>query len=335
MIMTYKIQNKLSPEQEMFISQRYESSFLTKVYLDNKFLKKSIDLNYFCIYDEQNCLMDILVFFVRNNTAVVVNWLTEINNDVALFFLNEIFTANTYIKRVEWQKTGNVICSSHSYSFVDNYDMCIFLPHTRDEYNMMLSKNSRKLYQKKSNRVERDMGEMVIDEVATADNICLVDLLAKWKEEQLAQQGEKSKVVVDFVKNILLELGSISYIKNKDDEVVCVCVFYKVGKHIYYEQTAYDEKYSYYSLGRVCVYQSILHFIDQGYTHFHFLWKGADYKKHYSASDVPLYNSMTYRSRGVAYYSDYLKCMTHQGIRHLLHTKWGSSMRRWMRRLLH
>lgn len=332
--MNYKIFEHITDKIASFLKEKYESSFLTEVYLKNRYLNRGVDLFYFCTFDDKGQqLSDVLVYYIDHKKVVVVNWLIDIKPELSNLFETVIFESNDNVNCVHYRLTANKIKSNHSFSFVDNADMCILLPSTREEYNKMLSTNSRKAYVKKTHRVERDMECMVVDETASQDNIHMVDSLAQWKQKQMAQQGVKSTVIVDFVKSVLLELGSISYIKDKEGDVVCVCIFYKVGKHIYYEQTAYDDKYAYYSLGRVLVYQSILHFIDEGFTHFHFLWKGADYKKHYSAIEIPLFSTFSYKKQGFSYLLNYSKYKTRIYIRRALRTSVGSTIRKRLRKL--
>ncbi|MBR5638871.1 MAG: GNAT family N-acetyltransferase [Muribaculaceae bacterium] len=330
--MTYRIEKLLSNELKDFMKVKYQSSFVTDIYLKSRYLDNQVALQYFCVYDTQNSLQDVLVFYIKKKAVVVANWLVDISDELASFFQKSIFSEHPEIDRIVWEMTQNAINVKNSFSYVNNYDMCIMLPGSVDEYNKMLSSNSRKLYVKKTHRVERDMEKIVIDETATADNLYMIDRLDDWKRSQLAKRGEKSKMSVSLLKNVALKFGSISYII-ADGDVACVCLFYKIGTHIYYEQTAYDEKYAYYSLGRVAVYQSILHFIQQGFTHFHFLWKGADYKKHYCAKELPLYETVTYKRKGFSYCYDYTKRMMRLKIRHAMHTKYGQSLRKFIRKL--
>ena len=309
-----------------FMERKYQSSFMTETYLNAKYSKKGVELLFFLNYDkEETDYNDILVFFIEGNTVFVVNWLTMINKSLASRFEKEIFSNYPQVKRIVWQKTLTPMESSISYSYVENADMCISLPSSKEEYNKMLSRNSRKIYVNKTHRIERDMEEMVIDAQPSDENIYMVDSLLAWKVEQLFRKGERSKASSELIKEVLMQKGSISYIKTSGREI-CVCLFYKVGTHVILEQTAYDDNYSSYSPGRVLLYQSILRFIEQGYTHFHFLWKGADYKKHYCAEEIPVYNTVVSRKKDIGYYNLVFKIKTRLLLRRIKRSKLGDKL---------
>ena len=327
--MKHSFLDTLTPELILFMEQKYQNSFLTHIFLQKKFVEKGIDLKYYCLYSVDLKPTDILVFFVKGNTAVVVNWLIEIPKELAAGFELAIYEAYPRVSRITWQMTLNRVDTKVAFSFLDNSDMCILLPSSVEEYNKMLSSNSRRIYNNKTHRIERDMDQMVIDRPVIAQDLYMVDVLSQWKQKQMQQRGEKSMVAADVVKDVLLQIGSVSYIK-KNDSFISICLFYKVGKHIYLEQTAYDERYSRYSPGRVLIYQSILKFIEQGATHFHFLWKGADYKKHYSAQEIQVFTTKSYRSKSFLYYYDFLKNSCHMALRKFAHTSIGQHLRRWV-----
>ena len=326
--MKYMIVNKCTIEMSEFMRKRYQSAFMTDAYLISKYIKKGIELQYYITFDgEETNFIDILPFYVEGEKAIVVSWLTKIEHSLSSLFEKELFSNYSQLKSIEWQKTLNQIESINAFSCVDNSDMCISLPSTKEEYNDMLSRNSRKIYINKTHRVERDMDEMAIDVQPNDNNIYMVDSLLAWKEEQLSRKGEKSKASAELIKDVLKQIGSLSYIKESGKEI-CVCVFYKVGSHVFLEQTAYDdnEKYLRYSPGRVLLYQSILSFIDSGFTHFHFLWKGADYKKHYSAEEVPVYNTLVFKRKNVGYYSSVLKIKLRLLLRRIKRSKFGEKL---------
>ncbi len=334
-MMKYKTTDTLSPDQYQAMEQKYQNAFLTQVSLHEKYDVYGLKIHFFCAYSEHNELEDVIAFYIKGRYVVVVNWLVEISPDLSDAFEKEVFAQFSGVKCVIWQKSLNSIDSPHSFSYVENADMCVLLPSTREEYNEQLSSNSRKIYVKKTHRVERDLDEMVVNQPADDSNVYLVDILAQWKQVQLQQRGEKSKVDSHFIKQSLLRMGYVSYIMAKG-QPICICLFYKVGTHIYFEQTAYDENYSrYYSPGRVLTYQSILQFIDQGATHFHFLWKGTDYKKHYSATEVPVYTTYAFRSKSYLFYRDFLKKKFRLLLRRFAHTTWGQALRQWLNKTLH
>lgn len=327
--MSFEIVDTLTPQIEEFLWTKYQNAYLSGVYLRIRFLSQDIELKFFCYCDDSLSLSDVLVFYSCHDTIVVVNWLLEISDALAASFKEVVFEQFKDVSRIIWQMTPNKVGLNNSLSFVDNSDMCINLPHTVEDYNKMLGSNSRKLYGKKTRRVLRDLERIVIDEPCDESNIYMVDKLTEWKDHQMAERGEKNKVSPEFLKSMLLNLGSVSYVI-ADDRVACVCLFYKIGKHVYYEQTAYDESYAWYSLGRVVTYQSILTFIEQGMSHFHFLWKGADYKNHYAAHEVPLYVSYTYRCKGIRFYKDLTKIKTRLLLRCIARTEVGKSLRHWI-----
>lgn len=323
----------LSPEIISFLEHHYQSSFLTGAFLQKRYIDQGYNLKFFCVTNQQDQFVLILVFYIVNESVIVVSWLVEVEQELARTFETEIFKHFPEINRIVWQMSLNPIEANNSFSWIENSDMCIVLPKTIDDYKKQLSTNSRKFYANKTHRIERDLGKMVIDEPASDSNLHMVDILAEWKEKQMAQRGEKSRVVTDIVKDVLLSTGSISYIMNSE-RVISICLFYKVGQHIFLEQTAYDEQYSRYSPGRILLYWSILWFIEQGATHFHFLWKGADYKKHYLANEVFVYNTYSYKKKSVTYFKDFQKMKFRMFLRKMAHTSWGHALRQWLNRKL-
>ncbi|MBR1727649.1 MAG: GNAT family N-acetyltransferase [Muribaculaceae bacterium] len=332
--MSYQISHTLTPDLEKFLLNKYQNSYLCEIFFKTRFQQQGIEINFFCNYSESGSLQDVLVYYVEKKYVKVVNWLLEISPSLAQLFIDAMSTLYPEISCVVWQMTPNRIALKNTLSYVDNSDMCIDLPQTVAEYNSMLGTNSRKLYGKKTRRVERDLEKIVIDEPCSQNNLYMVDLLTDWKNQQMGQRGEKNLVSSDFLKSMLMDIGSVSYVV-ADGNVACVCLFYKVGKHVYYEQTAYDDKYAWYSLGRVVTYQSIIRFIEQGMTHFHFLWKGADYKNHYAAHEVPLYVSYTFLEKGYGYYACMMKQWARGLLRKLAWTQFGQTIRKGIKQLAH
>lgn len=333
--MNWRITDCLSAEQYRYMEQKYQNAFLTEVALNERYNEHEFRIRYFCSFDDDDMLEDIVAFYIIGKYAVVVNWLVEVLPTLAEMVEKGIFEQFADVKCIVWQKLLNVIDSPNSFSYVENADMCVLLPSTRELYNEMLSSNSRKIYVKKTHRVERDLDEMVVNLPADESNIYLVDILAQWKQNQLLQRGEKSMVDVNFVKKALLSMGYVSYIM-AEGKPICVCLFYKVGTHIFFEQTAYDENFSrYYSPGRVLTYQSILKFIDQGITHFHFLWKGTDYKKHYSANEIPVYTTYSYNKKSCLFYRDYMMKKCRLFLRKIANTPRGHAFRQWVNKTLY
>lgn len=332
--MTSRIVDSLSTEQYLFLERHYQNKYLNEVFLKSRFDNQGIRLHYFCAYDTQQALQEVIVFYVNKREAVVANWLTKVDQQLAEDFERQVFEALPAVQCVVWSMMLNKLNTQHGFSYLESVDMCVMLPETVEQYDQMLGKNSRKLYAKKVRRIERDLDRIVIDEPCNEQNLHLVDRLTEWKDRQMKQRGEQNTVSADFVKNILKVYGSVSYVV-AEGEVACVCLFYKIGKHVYYEQTAYDEKHNYYSPGRVATYLSICRFVRQGMTHFHFLWKGADYKKHYAAQEVPLYMTRSYRSCGAAFLLDYAKVNARLMLRKVARTSWGSAIRRRFNQCIH
>lgn len=332
--MAISIIEQLSPKLELFLQQHYQNKYLTPVFLTSRFEEQGIKLLYCCSHDDNGELEDLIVFHIDKRQIFVVNWLVEIKQGLAEEFEKEVFARYPSVKCVVWKLLPNKLNLAHSFTYLETVDMCISLPGTVEQYDKMLGSNSRKLYAKKTRRIERDLESIVIDEPCNEGNLYMVDLLTDWKDIQMKQRGESNTVSADFVKKILRQYGSVSYVI-ADGKVACVCLFYKIGKHVYYEQTAYDDKYNYYSLGRVATYLSILRFIENGMTHFHFLWKGADYKRHYAAQEIPLYVTRSYRHKRVEFAKDLMRTKARLFARMVARTSWGSSLRKWINLKIH
>jgi hypothetical protein len=321
----FELINGISYDNNQMFLSRYNSFFISRLYVYSHYNEEEIFtvVKKTCDKDEVD---DAYIVFKNMRYVHVLNKMTEINDkdahDLSQFLMNSFKD----IICVKFEMLLNKLDLNNCFCCYNNSDICVDLPETVEQYNKRLGSKSRQHYKYYKKKIHNDFEnvEFVVNKRFNPEDIYLIDRLIELKDVRC----EKNKVInhassnIDSIKKFAKEFGLLSYIK-VNNIPVCILLFYLIGTEFYFEQTAFDEKYYKYSVGRTALYWSIIDAIENKCTKFHFLWKGADYKNHYSATEYQLYDCYIFKSKGLKYFKLVISKRTHGALRNLKHSKVG------------
>lgn len=321
----FELISGISDDNNHIFLSKYNSFFISRVYAYSHFNKENIYTVLKKSHDKEEVEGAYIVFKDKKHVHVL-NKMTEISNedahDLSLFLMNCFKDAIC----VKYEMLLNRLNLDNCFCCYNNSDICVDLPEDVEQYNKRLGSKSRQHYKYYKKKILNDFEnvEFIVNKRFTDEDNALIDKLIDLKNVRC----EKNKVInhassnIEAIKKIAKEYGLLSYIK-VDDTPICILLFYLIGKEFYFEQTAFDENYYKYSVGRTALYWSIIDAIENKCTKFHFLWKGADYKNHYSATEYKLYDCYVFKSKGLNYFRLVLSKRTHNAMRNLKHSKLG------------
>lgn len=319
----FEINKGINDEFNKVCLSKYNSVFISRVYVYSHYKKENI----YSVSKINNEIVSSSYIVVKDNKhLLVLNKMTEISNEDAYELCKFLMDYFKDVHCVKFELLMNRLNCDNCFCCYNNSDVCVDLPEDIEQYNKRLGSKSRQHYKYYKKKIENDFEnvEFVVNRRYTEGDTLLIDKLIELKN----MRCEKIKVVnrasgnIEAIKKISKEYGYLSYIK-VNDTFACILLFYLVGTEFYFEQTAFDENYSKYSVGRTALYWSIIDAIENKRTKFHFLWKGADYKNHYSATEYKLYDCYVFKSKGFDYYKLVLYQSTYNLLRTLKHSKIG------------
>jgi hypothetical protein len=309
-----------------FCLSKYNSFYISRTYIYSHYKIESI---YTVLLNISGAIEDVFFIFIDKKNATVLNKLIEIKDDIAQSLSKFILDEFNEVDCIIFDMLTNKLNLNNCFSYYNNSDICVDLPTDIDSYNKQLGTKSRQHYKYYRKKISKDFNStlFVVNKRYSPEDSYLIDKLIELKDERCKKMNEinLAKSNIESMKQLANDFGLISFI-SIDDMPICVLLFYLTGKQIYFEQTAFDENYYKYSVGRTLLYWSIIDSIENEINKFHFLWKGADYKNHYSATEYKLYNSCVFRKKCLKYYAIKIKVNTRLTLRSLKRSKAGEKI---------
>ena len=320
------IKHGIDDQTNEFCLSKYNSFYISRTYIYSHYKKEgiySILLKYSCKIEE------VFIIYIDNNIVLVLNKLIEIKDIIAQTLSTFIFNEFKYVDCVKFDMLINKLNLNNCFSYYNNSDICVDLPVDIESYNKRLGTKSRQHYKYYRKKISKDYSSslFVVNKRYSPEDSYLIDKLIELKDERCKKMNEINLAMnnIDNMKKLANDFGLISFICI-DDKPICILLFYMIGKHIYFEQTAFDEQYYKYSVGRTLLYWSIIDSIEKKISKFHFLWKGADYKNHYSATEYKLYNSCVFRKKSFKYLASMFKAKAHLTLRSIKRSSAGQKI---------
>lgn len=295
------IKKGIDQETALFLEQKYCCSFTTKAYIINKYKGKEIYTIF--INDPYT---EVLICVQNRTQLKICNRLSNFPKNILIAIKDELFKAFPNAEYIEIEDSYNPlsgdICSPSL------TDVNIHLPTSVEDYNKILGAKSRRHYKYYLKKIQKDYSdvEIYINKVYVPEDIQLLKELFKLKEIRSKNLHEPNLIDLNELSTMCESYGRLSYVM-VNGHCAGILVFYKVNKEYYFIQTAFNDDYKNYSLGRTILYESILRSIEEGAENFHFLWGGAEYKNHYAGEELALYTTAVFRKKRWTYLKFLLK----------------------------
>jgi len=288
-------------EYESFLVEKYGSFFTTCRYMEVYYT--SYEINYMLVYSN-SYLVELLVFGNRGNTAYCFNSLVDIDQEFIKECTRKLFETFLSIKKIEIVALYKKYFLNKSFLFYKADDFVLDLPSTPDDYSMELGYHTRKNLKNRKARLSRDFSQVnFVVKYGLEIDEALINKIIQLNYERLKQKGINFKIDHEANKYIFKYsqyYGCVAYFEI-DNVIVSGCISSIINKHLFLHITAYDNNYSNYNVGEVCVYQLIQSSIEKKITTVHFLWGETELKKRFLAKPHLLYSYYIFRTYSLNY----------------------------------
>jgi len=314
-------------EYELFMIERYNSYFTTCRYMEVYY--NSYDINYMLVY-ENNDLIELLVFGNKGNTSSCFNSLVDIDQKIIKECIQKLFEKFLFIKKIEIVASYKKYFLNKSFLFYKADDYVLDLPTTMDEYCMELGFHTRKNIKNRKARLSRDYPQAnFVIKFGVEIEEALINKIIQLNYERLKQKGIISNF--DSAYNLYTfkysqYYGCVAYLEI-DGVIVSGCISTIINKRLFLHITAYDNNYSKYNVGEICVYQLIQISIEKEISTVHFLWGETELKKRFIAKPKLLFSYYIYKTYSIAYIFNRIKYLILNKLISIKDSKYSNSVR--------
>ena len=309
-------------EYESFLIKKYDSYITTCRYIEVYY--PTYDVNYFLVYQNSN-LKDVFVFGNKGNTSQIFNSLVEINNEIMLELIKNIFKRFLFIRKVFIDASYTSYFLKNSFLNCKSDDYILNLPLTIDDYCLELGYHTRKNIKNRKVRLQKDYTNVnYVTKYRQEIEKSIVDKIIQLNCDRLKHKGIKpTKFNTDNVNIYKFSrcYGCVSYLEI-DGNIVAGCISTIVNKGIFIHVTAFDSNYAKNNVGEICVYQLIQTSIEKGLTTIHFLWGETELKKRFLAKPHLLFSYLIFRAYSLDYFISKFKTMCLFTFIHIKHSKY-------------
>lgn len=176
----------------------------------------------------------------------------------------------------------------------------IDLPATIDDYIDSLGKRTRRNLRNFRRKIERDHPEVrfrTLPGEATdpATILGIIDL----HRARMTGKGQQSGIDVEYARRLVLLLRACGLVTTVtvNERIIAGALLTSVNDDYFLHVIGHHREFDEYSLGMICISESIAELIDRGASRFHLLWGSLDYKGWLGAADIPLYSLVLYHHR--------------------------------------
>ena len=305
-MIVFEFHKGLPVEYESFLKEKYDSYIITCRYIEIYY--PTYDINYFLVYIDSQ-LVDVIIFGNSGNTSQCFNSLANIDQNVINELIKKIFDKYNQIKKIIIDASYRSYTINKSFLLCKSDDHILFLPATMDEYYNELGYHTRKNIRSRKKKLSNDF-ENLNFAIKTGIEVdeTLTDKIIQLNCERLKKKGIKpqsDKLERNNIYRYSQQYGCVTCLEI-NGEIVAGCISTIVNKGIFVHVISFDNNFSKYNVGEVCVFQLIQNSIEKGLTTIHFLWGETELKKRLLAKPQILYSYLIFR----AYSFDYILSKT-------------------------
>ena len=288
-------------DYESFLIERYNSYFTTCRYMEVYY--NSYDINYMLVYENSD-LVELLVFGNLGNTSSCFNSLVDIDQRIIDVCIQKIFETFPSILKIEIVALYKKYTLNKSFLFFKADDYVLNLPSTMDDYCLELGYHTRKNLKNRKARLSRDYSQAnFIIKFGEEIEEFLINKIIQLSHDRMKQKGVICNFDNAYNKHIFKysqHYGCVAYLE-LDGAIVSGCISTIINRRLFLHVTAYDNNYSKYNVGEVCVFQLIESSFDKSISSVHFLWGETELKKRFLAKPQLLFSYYIYRHYSLDY----------------------------------
>jgi len=294
-------------DYEVFLMERYNSYITTCRYIEIHY--PTHDIHYMLVYDNGN-LVDLLVFGNRKSDAICFNALVSLNSVVLEECLRKVFEVYPKIQQVKIDASYTKYKLEKSILVYKSDDHISFLPATVDEYLSELGAKTRKHLRARKANLEKEFEQVnFVTKIAGEIEESSIEKIVQFSRARVKQKGRNfgiDKTYTDNLYRYSRHYGCVVYLE-LDGVMVAGCISTIINKEIFVHVIAYDDNFSKYNVGEVCIFDLIQTSINNKLVKFHFLWGFNELKRRLQAKQNILFSYTVYRSYSFDYFSCKIK----------------------------
>jgi len=298
-------------EYESFLIEKYDSFITTCRYIQIYY--STYDVNYFIVYDN-SIIKDVFVFGNKANTSQIFNSLVEIDEDIIVELIKNIFDKCPFIRKVFIDASYAQFALKHSISLCKSDDYILNLPLTMDDFYFQLGYHTRKNIKNRKVRLQKDYQTVnCVTKYGQEIEKTLIEKIVQLNCDRLKHKGIKPGKYNSNTDNIFkysIDYGCVSYLEI-DGKIVAGCISTIVNKAIFIHVIAFDNNYAKNNVGEICVFQLIQTSIEKGLKTIHFLWGKTELKKRLLAKPHLLFSYLIFKSHSLDYMMHKFKTIWH------------------------
>lgn len=250
-------------EPKITIIQEEKQKYAKQVYPN--FIYNRFDLRFGDDFDifkvEENNKTFYIPYHVENDLAILGVWLTPISKMILDKLIKQIFSLHKRVCKIQIRYSLNtydgLIMTNH---------WRVKLPETKEDFDVLLSANTRRNTKRKPKKIITEFGEYTIlhydkDKI----NIDFVQKYLNFKYQTLGVDYKLNNPM-DFLKQYYVTDCYVLYIKN---QISSVAFFANTEVYSYFENFSYDKNFAAYSLGDVIYYYAICDLISKKYKYIY------------------------------------------------------------------
>jgi len=294
-------------EYESFLMEKYSSYITTCRYIEIHY--PAHEIHYMLVYDDGN-LVDLLVFGNKKKIAVCFNALVSLDSVVLTECLKKVFETYPIIQQIVIDASYSEYILEKSILVYKSDDQILLLPATVDEYLSELGAKTRKhLKARKANLEKQFESVNYVTKIADEIDESVIEKIVQFSRSRVKQKGRNfgiDKIYTENLYKFSRHYGCVVYLE-LDGVMVAGCISTIINKEIFVHIIAYNDDFSKYNVGEVCIFDLIQTSINNGLVKFHFLWGFNELKRRLQAKQNILFSYTVYRSYSFDYFSCKIK----------------------------
>ena len=322
-MITVEYFNGLPTEYEFFLTEKYDSFFTTCKYIEINYSFYEIG---YILVKQNNILKDLLIFGNKGNLSLCLNSLVSIEPEVITVCTNKIFQVFHNIKKIKISASYNTYKFRKSFIFSQSKNYILKLPSTIEEYYLQLGQSTRKNTKNQTSKLHRDYPTMIFKTLYDEEiSLIIIDRIMQLNTDRMTKKGiivGKDKLDVRKTHSFSKYYGCVTCIEI-DGKIIAGNISYIINKNIYVHVISHDNNFSNYSLGRICILNTIEIAISKKLENLHFLWGENEYKTRLMAKPQQLFSYYIFRNYSIGYFFNLLNALLYRlfvGIRISKHT---------------
>jgi hypothetical protein len=294
-------------EYESFLMEKYNSYITTCRYIEINYPAHHI--HYMLVYVDGK-LVDLLVFGNKKKLAICFNALVSLDSVVLTECLKKLFETYPTVKQIKIDASYTEYELEKSILVYKSDDQILLLPATVDEYLSDLGAKTRKHLKARKANLERDFESVkYITKTAAEIDKSVIEKIVQFSRDRVKRKGRNfgiDKTYTDNLYKYSRHYGCVVYLE-LDGTMVAGCISTIINNEIFVHIIAYNDDFSRYNVGEVCVFDLIQTSINNKLVKFHFLWGFNELKRRLQAKQSPLFSYIVYRNYSFGYFSSKLK----------------------------